>query len=238
LGEKLDVVALLTEESAGALVVPTIMTAETDRAVEEARSYFRAFGEEITHLMVPVTNPSPQACADHINAVSSASGYRILLQDYPRPTGIEIHVDDLARLSETATVVDAIKEEATGAAQRIASLATRTDVALIGGLGGAESVGYLESGASGLAAGTSVPQLLSQVLALWDSGRASVAQEHLLGGTALIRFETSSSRSVGIRKEHWRRQGILANSAVRRRESSWLPSMEDETRRLLAPWLS
>ncbi|QLD12474.1 hypothetical protein [Microbacterium oleivorans] len=222
-------------DAVDAVVMPTIMSTDRPTAVAEAIEYRRAFGSKLSHLMLPVTAVELRSVQDHVAAVAESSGYRITLQDYPRPTGVHVDVEVLCAALTSIDVVDAVKEEAPEHTERIRRLSD-AGIPTIGGLGGARAEHDLAAGACGLAAGISVPQVLAAALDAWERGAS--AADAIAPALELIAFETSTSQSVGIRKEHWRRQGIIPNAVVRRAGAGWSTDLETRTSSLLAPWLT
>lgn len=234
--ERLDVVRAALDVE-GVPVVPTITAATTSAAADECRGYRAEFGERLTHVLVPVMSSDPVALEAHLVAVTDDTGYRVLLQDYPRPTGIEIAIDDLQRVARPGGVVDAVKEEAPDATSRIAHLSA-AGIDAVAGLGGVGAIGALAAGATGLAAGISIPQALARVLELWDPQAPEGASAALDRAIDVIRLETTrGAGSVGIRKEHWRRQSVIHSAAVRRPGASWSADLDEDSRTVLAPWL-
>jgi 4-hydroxy-tetrahydrodipicolinate synthase len=167
-------------------------------------------------IMVPVRSPDSRALRQALIATHRASGGRsLVVQDYPDPTGVHIEVDDLLRAIEDLPFVCAIKCEARPTFWRIHRLAARTPVRLMAGLGGVGLLDDLRAGATAVACGITRPELLSGALNSWTQGRQDAAVDVVRRLAPLAWFETQPLTSVGIRKEHWRRQGVIASAAVR-----------------------
>jgi 4-hydroxy-tetrahydrodipicolinate synthase len=57
--------------------------------------------------------------------------------------------------------------------------------------------------------------VVREALTQWSAGNAAGARTAMAGIAPLINFEVQAKTSIAIRKEHWRRQGIIASATVR-----------------------
>lgn len=83
------------------------------------------------------------------------------------------------------------------------------------GLGGLSLIDELECGATSVACGISRPEVVHRALTQWLAGDAEGARATMSEIASLINFEVQAKTSIAIRKEHWRRQGVIGSAAVR-----------------------
>lgn len=189
------------------------------------------FGEGVAGYLIPVGTSSPEALRAEIADLHSIGGRSIVLQDYPASTGVSIAVEDLAHAVRDLPSVTAIKCEAPPTFARIRRLRELApEVRLMSGLGGSSLVDDLTQGARLVASGTSRPEIAVQAVRAWLAGDDARARKIVASAAAAVGFETQQGTSIAIRKEHWRRQGVIASSAVRppaHPYETWLASLSD-----------
>ncbi len=214
LAEKISALETIVEAGGNETpVTATVMNGE-DRA-GEARILHRALGAAITSIMVPVSSADPACVRAELVAVHEATGLPVIVQDYPAASGVTIALDDLVRALEGLDFVGAVKCEAAPTFWRMRQLADRTPVTIIAGMGGIGLTDELSSGASEIACGITRPEIIVAASHLWGMGSREEARELISSASPLIVFETQQTTSVAIRKEHWRRQGVIAHASVR-----------------------
>ncbi|MBK1787211.1 dihydrodipicolinate synthase family protein [Prauserella cavernicola] len=212
--ERLTVVE--TALATGAEVHVATMAATRAERLAEVTTLAERFGDRITGYLVPITTSSPQELRDEAEDLYAAGGRAIVLQDYPASSGVRIAVDDLARAVAGASHVAAIKCEAPPTFGRIRRLRELVpEVGLMSGLGGLSLVDDLGQGARLVASGTSRPEVAVQAVRAWLDGDEGTARRLVGAAAAAIGFEIQQGTSIAIRKEHWRRQGVIASAAVR-----------------------
>ena len=98
--------------------------------------------------------------------------------------------------------------------------------------GGIGVVDDFLAGARWAAAGISRPEVLVQAVRRIESGDLVGAQRMIDPVASLISYETQPGTSIAIRKEHWRRQGVIGDSAVRRPTMSYDPAFDVHSERM------
>ncbi len=190
-----------------------------------------AFGDQVAGYLVPITTADPTALRVEVETLHGIGRRPIVLQDYPAASGTSIAVDDLARAVVRIHGVAAIKCEAPTTFARIRRLRELLpDVALMSGLGGLSLVDDLSQGAQVVAAGTSRPEAAVAVVRAWCDGDEATARRLVAGSAAAAGFEIQQGTSIAIRKEHWRRQGVIRSAAVRAPLAAyepWLSPLSD-----------
>ena len=210
--------------------VATMVGARSER-LREAEALAHRFGDRIAGFLVPTTTCDPQELRTEVEQLHARTGRPVVLQDYPASSGVRIEVEDLVRAVSGLPGVAAIKCESAPTFARIRRLrALIPDVALMSGLGGLSLVDDLSQGARLVAAGTSRPEVVVDAVQAWLDGDAETARARVGAATAAIAFEIQQGTSIAIRKEHWRRQGVFASSAVRPPTTPyepWLGALSD-----------
>ncbi len=230
LAEKLDSI-----ESALAADVPVIaglMAADAELQRADAAAFGARYRTQLSALMIPIVSPDAREVIDRVEQVHAVSGLPVVLQDYPAASGVTIAVEALQEVV-TATGVTMVKSEGQPTFHRIQQLKDAgPDLTLMTGLGGLSLLEDLASGATAVATGITRPEIICAATALWSSGDAEGARDRIGPIGSLISFETQQRTSIGIRKEHWRRQGVFASAAVRPPTIPYQPAFESLSRRL------
>jgi len=178
-------------------------------------------------LMVQVPTADPTLLAEHLIAVHEATGAGIVVQDYPRSSGVAIAADVLARTVAPLPFVVAVKAESTPTPLAIASLAAGCDAPLFGGLGGVALIDELGAGAAGAMTGFSFPEALVAACAAFESGGLDAAREVWARWMPLAIFEQQEGLALGIRKEILRRRGVLADAHARQPATPFPAPLEE-----------
>jgi len=128
-------------------------------------------------LMVQVPSDDPDLLAEHLTAVHAATGAGIVVQDYPRSSGVTIASDVLAQVVAALGFVVAVKVESTPTPLAVATLASGCDAPLFGGLGGVALIDELGAGAAGAMTGFSFPEGLVATVAAFESDGIDAARD-------------------------------------------------------------
>ncbi len=166
-------------------------------------------------MMVQVPTDEPDALSERLTAVHTASGAGIVVQDYPRSSGVTIDAATLAATVAPLPWVVAVKAESTPTVPAIATLTAGCDAPVFGGLGGVALIDELGAGASGAMTGFSYPEALVATVRAYDASGLSGARSAWAPWLPLAVFEQQEGLALGIRKEVLRRRGVLRTAAVR-----------------------
>ncbi|MGV9796685.1 dihydrodipicolinate synthase family protein [Mycobacterium sp. NPDC003449] len=201
--------------AAGVPLIAGVMTTDPEWIRKAASAFGVEYGDDLAALMLPVRSADAKEVIHHVREVQDASGLQVALQDYPASSGVRIETDALLEVA-AATGVTLIKCESQPTFHRIRQLKDAApELTLMSGLGGAGLIEDLASGATAVAIGITRPEIISEASHLW-SRRELDAARGLLGSIgSLVNFEIQQRTSIGIRKEHWRRQGVISSAAVR-----------------------
>ena len=224
--ERVEVVA--SALAAGVRVQVGLMWPGAAARAAEAGRLSAEFGEAIEAFLVPVGTDDPEVLAGELAHLHAEAGRPIVLQDYPGWSGVSIGVEQLAHAVAEVPAVTAVKCEAPPTFARIGGLRRLLpDTPLMSGLGGLGLVDDLTSGASLVACGTSRPEVIVAAARAWGSGDGRTARALVSSIGSTIGFETQPGTSIAIRKEHWRRQGVLSSSRVRNPTRPYEPAFAE-----------
>ena len=188
------------------------------------------FRHELSAVMIPVTSSDPEKLRDDVDHAARVSGLPIVIQDYPLSTGIHIALSDLLNVVTGDARIVAVKAEAPPSFQRISELrAASADLHLIAGGGGVGIIEDLAAGADAIACQATPVATLLRAAASAREGRIDAARAELGAVAALVNYEVQQLSSIAIRKEHWRRLGVIAHAGVRGRRMSYSSQMSTIT---------
>jgi len=169
------------------------------------------------------------AVVKHFHSVTNAVDLPIIIQDYPPVSGFTMEPPLLIRIAREVPHARTIKLEDPPTPYKIARvLEQRIDLHLgiLGGLGGMYLLEELMAGATGVMTGFAIPELLVNIVRLYQSGETQKAAELFYQSVALMRFEFQEGIGMAIRKEILRRRGAIANAGIRAPGSSLDSSTE------------
>ncbi|WP_166979415.1 dihydrodipicolinate synthase family protein [Paramicrobacterium fandaimingii] len=212
--ERMQVLGVVAENSSLPIVagVTSLATAPAIAEIENAQA---TVGDRLRAVMVQANSGSPAVVIDHLRRINEATGADVVLQDYPKSSGISISTDNLIAVVEASPFVSAVKAEAPPTAVAIARITARVGVSVFGGLGGQGLLDELAAGSAGAMTGFSVPEALVSCVTAWLAGDAEAARAELVPYLPLINFEQQPGIALALRKELFRRRGLFASAAVR-----------------------
>jgi 4-hydroxy-tetrahydrodipicolinate synthase len=159
-----------------------------------------------------------ESVVNHYRSLAESVDLPIIVQDYPPISGFSMEAGLLARIAREVPAARAIKLEDPPTpfkTARILAAAGETKVAILGGLGGVFLLEELLAGAAGVMTGFAYPELLVKVVSLYRAGQIDQAANLFYRFVPLMRFEFQEGIGMAIRKEVFRRRGVLADSSTR-----------------------
>jgi 4-hydroxy-tetrahydrodipicolinate synthase len=230
LAEKLRALAVILDSAGPAPVIAATMNRNPADAASELGVLTAAFSGRLHAVMVPVLSPDPVELRRTLVATHSITQLPVLLQDLPAATGVTIAIDYLQQAVTGLDFLYGIKCECPPTFWRIRRLREVTEAHLMAGFGGLGLVDDVLAGADTVAAGISVPEVLVDAVDLLAAGEVGTARRMIGRAAGLINFETQARTSIAIRKEHWRRQGVIAHSTVRPPSLPYLAEFDKHSR--------
>lgn len=159
-----------------------------------------------------------ESVVNHYKALADAVDLPIVVQDYPPISGFAMEAGLLARICKEVPAARTIKLEEPPTpfkTSRILAAAGDTKVAILGGLGGVFLMEELMAGAAGVMTGFAYPEVLVKVVTLYRAGKLDEAADVFYRFVPLMRFEFQEGIGMAIRKEVFRRRGVLADGSTR-----------------------
>ena len=159
-----------------------------------------------------------ESVVNHYKALAEAVDLPIVVQDYPPISGFSMEAGLLARIAREVPAARTIKLEDPPTpfkTARILAAAGETKVAILGGLGGVFLLEELIAGAAGVMTGFAYPEVLVKVVSLYRAGKIDEAANVFYRFVPLMRFEFQEGIGMAIRKEVFKRRGVLADASTR-----------------------
>ncbi len=152
----------------------------------------------------------------HYLAVAGAIDLPIVVQDHPASSGAYMSVDFIASLAEEAPSCRFLKLEDEPAPPKVSRvLAANSDIRVFGGLGGMMFLEELRHGAVGTMTGFAFPEILVEIHRKFVAGDVDGATALFYRYCPLIRFENQALINLPLRKEIYRRRGVIASACAR-----------------------
>ena len=173
----------------------------------------------------------------HYLAVAEAIDLPVVVQDHPASSGVYMSVDFIAALAEEAPSCRFLKLEDEPSPPKVSQvLAANPDIRVFGGLGGIMFLEELRHGAVGTMTGFAFPEILVQVRRKFLAGDVDGATTLFYHACPLIRFENQKRINLPLRKEIYRRRGLISSARVRAPytplDDGTLEDLDDLLRRL------
>jgi 4-hydroxy-tetrahydrodipicolinate synthase len=190
--------------------------AGTDRAVAFARRAEAAGAHSVMLAPPALARPNDAAVIAHYRAVADAIAIPVVVQDHPASSGVTMTVDVLATIAEASPSCRVIKLEDEPSPPKVGRLmAARSDLRVLGGLGGIMLLEELRRGAAGTMTGFGFPELLVEIVGRFRAGDEAPAQATFHRIMPLIRFENQPGLNLAIRKHIYRRRGAITSERLR-----------------------
>ena len=149
------------------------------------------------------------------------TGVPLVLQDYPQNTGVYLSVDTMERLVKEFDSIKVIKHEEGSALRKVTRLRAqeqagrRERVSILVGNSGIHLPQELHRGVDGANTGVAFPEMLVEVCERFSSGKPEEGEDLYDLFLPLIRHEQQPGIGLAIRKEIFRRRGLIDSARVR-----------------------
>lgn len=169
-------------------------------------------------MVTPAQEPVPneERIFEYFRRVAEGLAIPMVVQDHPASTQVHMSIPLLLRLVQELPQVACFKEEGVPTPARVQALLqgmTTRKVPILTGLGALYGLFDLRSGSSGFMTGFAFPEVLMAMVQAandQDHAQAAAIYRHFL---PLIVFEQQPG--IAIRKELFRKRGLLADGTVR-----------------------
>jgi 4-hydroxy-tetrahydrodipicolinate synthase len=190
----------------------------------------------VTPSQEPV--PSEERVFEYFRRVADGLSIPMVVQDHPASTQVHMSIPLLLRLAEELPQVACFKEEGVPTPARVEALLrgmTGRRVPILTGLGALYGLFDLRSGSSGFMTGFAFPEVLMAMVRAMREQRPEAAAAIYSHFLPLIVFEQQPG--IAIRKELFRRRGLLADGTVRHPGAPLSPAAAAQLEKLLAELL-
>ena len=201
-------------------------------------------GEGASGIMVAPASSlkSEDQVLAYFEAISSRIGEHvpIALQDYPQSTGVYVSAETLGRIIERVPNIQVLKHEEGSALRKITKMRAQEDrgerrrVSILVGNSGLHLPQELARGVDGANTGVAFPEILIEICNRFFAGNAEGAEDLYDIFLPLIRHEWQVGFGLAIRKEIFRRRGLIATATTRAPGPSFDRDDHAELSRLLA----
>jgi 4-hydroxy-tetrahydrodipicolinate synthase len=190
----------------------------------------RAFAREVmdagaSGLMVAPASglKTDDHVVNYFEGLISAIGDHVplVLQDYPQYTGVYLSSSVLSRLLQRHPSIKVVKHEESSALRKITALRTqerlgeRAHVSILVGNSAIHFPQELHRGADGANTGVAFPEMLIEVCRRFFDGNAESAEDLYDHFLPLVRHEQQPGVGLAIRKEIFRRRGLIGSARLR-----------------------
>ena len=210
--ERTDLVDVAVQTADGRIPVVVGTSHSGTRATAELAASAERQGADAV-MVAPHKEPVPseQRIFDHFRAVAAATELPIVLQDHPGSTDVHMSVAFVLKMVQEMPTVACIKQEAVPSPPRIVALKAGLDrdVPILTGLGALYGGFEIQAGADGFMTGFAFPEILMAMVAAGADDAWRIYAKYL----PLIVFENQPG--VAVRKEIFRRRGLIAHGIVR-----------------------
>jgi len=164
----------------------------------------------------------------------------ICFQDYPLTTGVNFSVATYRRIVERCPSVVMFKHEDWPGLAKLAEIRRRERedglrrLSILTANGGLFLASELHLGADGCMTGYAFPEALVEICRAFETGESERGEDLFDAHLPLIRLEQQPGAGLALRKEIYRRRGLIASAAVRRPGPTLAPSDAAELDRQLA----
>lgn len=148
-------------------------------------------------------------------------GIPVCYQDFPQGTGVHISVDCFNQMVSDFPQLVMLKHEDWPGLDKLTQVRRASEtgglrrVSILTGNGGLYLPQELARGADGAMTGFAYPEMLVNVVKLYQSGEVARAEDIFDVYLPLIRYEQQPGIGLAIRKETLRRRGLLASAKTR-----------------------
>jgi len=144
----------------------------------------------------------------------------VCYQDYPFSTGSEISVETFNRLVADFPQLVMLKHEEWPGLKKLSAVRRAAEdglrrVSILCGNGGLYLPQELARGADGAMTGFAYPEMLVEVVRLWQQGEPDAAEDLFDAYLPLVRHEQQPGIGLALRKETLYRRGAIASPRVR-----------------------
>ena len=216
-------------ESADGLPVTVGTTAAGTAAAVEYSQEAQALGAAAVMVSAPAMGkPNDNALFTHYARIADGVSVPIVVQDYPRTSGVHMSPQFIAKVAETVPAARYLKLEDPPTPDNITAVRglIGDKMGIFGGLGGVFLLDELSRGSAGAMTGFAYPEVLVEICRHMAEGDRTRAEEVFYRCLPLMLFEFQEGIGVAIRKYALFSRGLIDCPKVRHPG----PGITEETR--------
>ncbi|MGA2783652.1 MAG: dihydrodipicolinate synthase family protein [Candidatus Bathyarchaeia archaeon] len=163
-----------------------------------------------------LAKPNDDALVKYYKDIANEVTIPIVIQDEPTTYAVHMSPKLIAQLSEIEHL-EYLKLEDPPTPTKVSQIRNLIGdkLGIFGGLGGLYAFEELARGAVGVMTGFAYPEILVNVYEAFSQGRRNEARSLFYQAMPLIRYEAQPTINVAIRKEIFKRRGIIKDSTLR-----------------------
>lgn len=226
--ERRSVVKTVVESAEGLPITVGTTAASTAAAIEYSHEA-QELGAAAVMVSAPsMSKPNDNAMFTHYARIADAVSVPIVVQDYPRTSGVHMSVDFIARVAEGIPAACYLKLEDPPTPNKITAIRSLIGdkMGIFGGLGGVFLLDELARGSAGAMTGFAYPEVLVDICRHMAEGDRAKAEEVFYRCLPLILFEFQEGIGLAIRKYALFNRGLINCPKVRHPG----PGITEETR--------
>ncbi len=215
--ERSLVVKAVVENSDG-LPVTVGTTAAGPAAAVENSLEAEKLGAAAVMVSAPVMGkPNDNALFTHYARIADAVSIPIVVQDYPRTSGVNMSPEFIARLADNIPAAQYLKLEDPPTPPKISAIRKLIGdkMGIFGGLGGVFLLEELARGSAGAMTGFAYPEALVEICRHMAEGDQAAAERVFNKHLSLMLFEFQEGIGVAIRKYALHSRGLIDCPKVR-----------------------
>jgi 4-hydroxy-tetrahydrodipicolinate synthase len=215
--ERSLVVKAVVENSDGLPVTVGTTAAGTAAAVENSLEAEK-LGAAAVMVSAPVMGkPNDNALFTHYARIADAVSIPIVVQDYPRISGVNMSPEFIARLADNIPAAQYLKLEDPPTPPKISAIRKLIGdkMGIFGGLGGVFLLEELARGSAGAMTGFAYPEALVEICRHMAEGDQAAAERVFNKHLSLMLFEFQEGIGVAIRKYALHSRGLIDYPKVR-----------------------
>lgn len=216
-------------ESADGLPVTVGTTAAGTAAAVEYSQEAQELGAAAVMVSAPAMGkPNDNALFTHYARIADGVSVPIVVQDYPRTSGVHMSAQFIAKVAETIPAARYLKLEDPPTPDKITAVRglIGDKMGIFGGLGGVFLLDELSRGSAGAMTGFAYPEVLVQICRHMAEGDRTRAEAVFYRCLPLMLFEFQEGIGVAIRKYALFSRGLIDCPKVRHPG----PGITEETR--------
>ena len=211
------VVETVVDNADGLPVTVGTTAAGTVAAVENSLEAEKLGAAAVMVSAPAMGKPNDNALFTHYARIADAVSIPIVVQDYPRTSGVNMSVEFIARLADNIPAAQYLKLEDPPTPPKISAIRNviGDKMSIFGGLGGVFLLEELSRGSAGAMTGFAYPEILVEICRHMAEGDQPAAEKVFNKHLSLMLFEFQEGIGVAIRKYALHSRGLIDCPKVR-----------------------